>query len=804
MKLSLNWVREHVRPKADAAAIAGRLTRAGIEATAEPLPTVSHEIVVGQITALEPHPRADRLRVAQVDVGGKQPLTIVCGAANAAVGMKAPVARAGAVLPNGTEIRQAALRGVESSGMLCSAAELGLAEKSEGLLELDADAPVGKTLNEYLGLSDSIIELELTPNRGDCLGVAGLARELSAVFGVENRSAEPAPVKVRDPRKLAVKVERSADCPAYAGRLVCGLDAAARTPDWMRERLRRSGLRPIHPLVDITHYVMLELGQPMHAFDAAKLSGGITVRRARNSETLTLLNEQVVIGTPDDLLIADEAGALALAGVMGGLPSSVTAATRDVFLESACFSPELVAATGRRLKINSDALYRFERGVDPVLQRRALERATQLVLEICGGRAGPVTLAGGRVPVVPKVRLRRSQLDRLVGHVIPSADVETALKRLGLGAKRSGTKTWDVSVPSWRYDLRIEADLVEEVARLYGYDRIPARPYAARLAGGGVTELKRPVTAAGRLLVARGYQEAVTYSFVDATLQEKLNPAVPAIALDNPMADTQGVMRTTLWSGLLPALRHNLQRQHARVRLFEAGTCFRDNDGITVETTRVAGIAAGPAAAEQWGVAARPVDFFDVKADVEALLGREAGQYSFERGEHPALHPGQCARVLRKGREAGWVGALHPRWVRLLDLSAAPMLFELDWSVLETSAMPVPQSPSEFPSSRRDLAVVVPENVSVSQILAAIREAAGSLLVGLGVFDLYRGAGLPNGFKSVAFGLIFQDNSRTLTDQEVDSAAQAAAAALAKQFGASIRGSNRGGTDQSGTGGSAV
>ncbi len=804
MKLSANWLREFVKPKADAAQIAERLTRTGVEASAEALPKLSDQIIVGQITDLQPHPQADRLRVAQVNVGGKQALTIVCGAANAAVGMKAPVATVGATLPNGTAIRQAALRGVESAGMLCSAEELGFAEKSEGLLVLDADAPLGKTLNEYLGLPDSIIELELTPNRGDCLGLAGLAREVSAIFALKAELPEATAVKVQESRKLAVKIDSAADCPHYAGRLVTGLNAAARTPDWMRERLRRSGLRTIHPLVDITAYVMLELGQPMHAFDAARISGPVSVRRARAGEKLVLLNDQVVNCTTDDLLIADAAAPLALAGVMGGLPSSVSATTTEAFLESACFTPERVARTGRRLRINSDALYRFERGVDPGLQQQALERATQLVLEICGGRAGPVSFAGARTPKTPKIRLRRSQLDRLIGHEIPSAEVEGALKRLGLGVTKAGAKAWVATVPSARYDLRIEADLIEEVARLYGYDRIPARAYSAQLVAGTASELQRTVAAPARQLIARGYQEAVTYSFVEADLQEQLNPGPKAIPLDNPMADTQGVMRTTLWGGLLTAVRHNLQRQHPRVRLFEAGTCFEDRDGVTVEKLRLAGVAAGPAAAEQWGVPARPVDFFDVKADVEALLGRDLSQVRFERAGHPALHPGQSARLLREGRQLGWIGTLHPRWAQSLDLQTAPVLFELEWATLAPSTLAAPQVPSEFPSSRRDLALVVPENLSVSDLLDAIRDTAGGLLGALSVFDVYRGTGLPKGFKSVAFGLIFQDNSRTLTDQEVDAVAQAVATALEKRFGASIRGSNRGGTDQSGIGGSAV
>ncbi len=783
MNISEAWLREWVDVQASTREIADRLVMAGLELEIQPASLPLQHVVVGRIEALTAHPQADKLRVAQVNAG-KERLQIVCGAANAREGMVAPVALVGATLPGEVKITQAKLRGVDSAGMLCSAKELGLAERSEGLLELDADAKPGAPVTDHLHLKDQILVLEITPNRGDCLSVQGLAREVAALYETTVRAPriELAGAAISD--RVEVQIENLADCPSYAGRVMSGLNLEARTPDWMREKLRRSGIRSIHPVVDVTNYVMLELGQPMHAFDLARIKGAVRVRRARAGESLRLLNNQLVQLSPSDLLITDDTGPLALAGVMGGAESEVTASTATVFLESACFAPGAVAGAGRRYKLTSDAVYRFERGVDPALQRQALERATHLLLQICGGKAGPVTHAGAEQPEPIHIQLRHQRLLALLGYEISELQTAQLLLRLGIELAVESSGVWLCTVPSYRYDLRLEVDLIEEVARLHGYDRIPTQSYPAGLAPAPVPETRRSAAQAGGALAARGWQEVVTYSFVEPKLQERLAPGVEAIRLDNPIADTLTVMRTTLWGGLIAAWRHNSQRQQKRLRLFEHAVCFRREEGRIVETPRLAGIASGPALPEQWDAPRRDVDFFDVKGDLEAMLGTG---YQFEKSTHPVLHPGRSARVVHRGRQAGWLGALHPAIVLALDLPETPLLFELDWETIADIAVPKARRLSEFPGSRRDLAPVLTEAVEAAAVLGAVRAAAGPNLQEVRVLSIYRGDALGAGFKSMALGLIFQDYSRTLTDKDIDTAVQAVMRTLEREFGATFR-----------------
>lgn len=786
MKISEKWLREWADPGVDIQVIADRLVMAGLELEVEPaVAELASGVVVGHIVAVAPHPDAERLRVCEVDVGGGRRETIVCGASNARERLNVPCALPGARLPGGIAIGVSKLRGVESRGMLCSARELALSERSEGLLELDASAPAGMPIEQYLHLHDHILNLELTPNRGDCLSVLGLAREISALFGATARQPVVPEMVATVEDVRSVEVEDAAACTRFAGRLVIGLNPDARTPDWMRERLRRSGIRSIQPLVDITHYVMLELGQPMHAYDAHKLGGTVRVRRARTGEKLTLLNEQT-IELSDELVIADEHGPVGLAGVMGGAATAVSAGTTATFLESACFTMDAVAGVGRRHKLSSDAAYRFERGVDPALQRTALERATELVLQICGGHAGPVSETGGKAQRAP-IALRKARLDRVLGYEIPDAEVEAVLTRLSIAVAPLADGVWTVSPPSFRHDLAIEADLIEEVARLYGYDRIPVRPYCAALAPTRPLESERSPMRTRDLLAARGWQEIVSLSFADPAVQAQLDGGVEAVALDNPLAEQLAVMRTSLWSGLLRAWTYNRARQQPRAKLFELGVCFMRQGGAIVEVPRIAGLAAGSVRPEQWGEPVRAIDFYDVKGDLEALFATSAASLSAVAEAHPALHPGRSARLRVDGRACGWLGQLHPAQARLFDLSEAPILFEIDWSALAQLRVPRAESLSEFPSSRRDLALLLPDDVTSQAVCEVARSAAGELLRRVWVFDVYRGANLPDGLKSVALGLIFQDYSRTLTVEEIDAAMAAIGESLKTQLGASDR-----------------
>jgi phenylalanyl-tRNA synthetase beta chain len=788
MKLSESWLREWVNPPVDARALAARLTMAGIEAEGEPLTSdPPRGVVVAKILACAPHPQADRLRVCEIDAGGSAPLTIVCGAANARPGILVPAALPGAVLPGGKAIGQASLRGVDSAGMLCSAAELGLAEKSEGLLELDPGAAPGTPIEKHLGLDDRLLNLELTPNRGDCLSIAGVAREVGALYALDVLGPNLRPAVVVGHEQQVVVVEDSGGCPHYLGRVIAKLKPDVRTPDWMRERLRRSGIRTIHPLVDITNYVMIELGQPLHAFDRARLSGPVRIRRARTGERLSLLDGQSVELAPQDLLIADDSGPLVLAGVMGGVASGVSAQTSSVFVESACFDPVTIAGAGRRHKILSDSRYRNERGVDPALQRKALDRATQLITQICGGEPGPITEVGRAPAQAATINLRHSQVTRLLGCDIAAHEVPELLMRLGIEMQNESAGAWRARIPTHRYDLRLEADLVEEVGRLYGYERIPARAYAAQLTPSAPSEAVRSADAVKDCLIARGYQEVLTYSFVDPRLQAQLDPGAQAVMLDNPIAETLSAMRTNLWSGLVTTWQHNRQRQQRRARLFELGSCYALDGSANREATRLGGLVAGTAQPEQWGTAERAADFYDVKADLEALLGASLAECRFETAGHPALHPGRSARVRRGERELGWIGALHPRLAQSLDLGEPPVLFELDWALLRETAVPRAQPLSEFPSSRRDLSVVLAESVTAEQLLECARTAGGGLLKSAFLFDIYRGPGLREGCRSISLGLIFQEYSRTLNDDEVDAAVAAITARVAAELGGSIR-----------------
>lgn len=791
MKLSEQWLREWVSPKLDTAELAHRLTMAGLEVGAvEAVAPALKSVVVGEIRSTEPHPDADKLRVCRVAVGRGPDIQIVCGAANAAPGMKAPVALPGAVLPDGTEIRAAQLRGVASAGMLCSAAELGLDDGTNGLMALDADAPVGKALTDYLGLDDRTLEVDLTPNRGDCLSVAGIAREVAALTGAKLKAPALRPVAAKSKRRFKVTLRAPKECPQYVGRVIEGIRADAATPSWMRERLRRSGIRGIHPVVDVTNYVMLELGQPMHAFDLGRLTGAIQVRRARGGEKMKLLDGKEYAISAGALVIADDTGPLALAGIMGGETSAVSGATKDIFLESAWFHPDAIAGRARALGLQTDSSQRFERGVDPQLQRRAVERATQLIVSICGGRPGPVVeeRVRAQLPKVPVVTLRAARIERVLGIAVTPAIVASVLRRLGM-APKSASGGWKVVPPSHRFDIRREEDLIEEVARVHGYDRVPSRRPRVAMVAPPVPEARRAVGSLRLAMADRDYQEVVTYSFVDPALQALIDPAQTPLSLANPISADMASMRTSLLPGLLKTIAYNLNRQQNRVRVFEVGRCFVPQEKGLDHGYRLSAAITGNAGREQWGEPNRPADFYDLKGDLEALAGQAGwgSRFAFEPGDHPALHPGQSARVMANGRSVGYLGAVHPDILCKLGIAQPVLVMELALEALQDAKLPVFQDISRFPAVRRDIAVVVDEAVPAGRILEKTAAVAGKLLVNLELFDEYRGKGIDSGRKSLALALTFQDSSRTLKEEEVDTLRQAVVTALGAAFGAVLR-----------------
>lgn len=791
MRFPESWLREWVATELDTGALSERLTLLGLEVdSVEPVAPPFSGVVVGRIDAVEPHPEAGKLSVCRVDDGSGETHQVVCGAPNAAAGLHAPFARVGAVLPDGTAIEATKLRGVESAGMLCSAVELGAGEAADGLWDLGDDAPVGADLRAHAELDASIFEIDLTPNRGDCLSLRGLARELAAATGESVTAPDPEPVPADLDDRFPVTLSAPAGCPRYAGRVIRGVDREATSPRWLRRRLEHSGVRPIQPLVDVTNLVMLEFGQPMHAFDLAKLRGGIDVRMGRPDENIDLLDERTVTVDGETLVIADERGPVALAGIMGGAPTAVSADTVDVFLESACFLPHAMAGRARRYATHTDSSHRFERGVDPELAPAAIERATALIQSICGGRAGPVDdqVERDHLPRRAIITLRAERLRRLLGYAPDADEVGAMLERLGV-AVTAVADGWRAEVPSWRFDLAIEADLIEEVARLYGYNRAPRTHPRQAVRIAPQSETRRAIDAIRDGLVERGWHEAVTYSFVDVTVQEALDPDTDPLALANPLSSDMGVMRTSLWPGLIQTAMHNLNRQQERVRLFEIGKRFRPGGaGALDQTDGLAGLAVGPYRPEQWSATARETDFFDVKGDLEALLaplGHE--RFRFVAAAHPALHPGQSARVERDGVQIGWIGTLHPRLQERFDLARAPVLFEIDLEPLLEQPLPAFEPVSKYPAIRRDLAVIVDEQVTSDALLASVREAAPAELRDVFVFDVYRGKGIDSGRKSLALGLILQGLSRTLTDSEVDSASDDVLAHLRSTHGATLR-----------------
>ncbi len=787
MKFSENWLRKLVNPKINTTQLVEQLTAAGLEVDSTTSVSVDFsKVVIAEIIDVQPHPDAERLRVCQVKVNQKQAVTIVTNVADVTVGMKVACALEGAQLPN-LEIKTTKLRGVTSQGMFCGYETLGMGEASAGLVTFPFDAPIGAEVRKYLELDDTIIDIELTPNRGDCLSLTGIAREVAVANHLKIKPSKLSVNKVTIDTSITTEVKALEACPHYFTRVIKNINVNTVTPIEMRETLRRSGIRSIHPVVDVTNYVMLELGQPMHAFDLAKIHSGLMVRFAKPQEKLTLLDGNEIELSKDVLVIADKKHALALAGVMGGLDSAVTTETVDIVLESAYFAPLTIQGRARRYGLHTEGSHRFERGVDYTIQEIALERATTLITQLVGGQAGPIQkqVAKEYLPKRKAIKLREPRLAKLLGCKIPKREITNILQGLGMQVK-VGKESWSVMPPSYRFDINLEVDLIEEVARIYGYDHIPAQLPRQTIQMLPIASEQVPVRRFAHLLKDLGYQEAITYSFINPKWQEALILNSEGLCLANPISSELSVMRTTLWSGLLPALQNNLQHQQERVRLFEIGTRFVEQKGQLQQLATIAGVAIGDRVAEQWDETKQAVDFYAMKADVEKLLALTGKPYSWQTANHPALHPGRSAAIYRDAQLIGWLGELHPRLQQAWDLGRV-MLFELDMALLNQATLTHYQSVSKYPAVRRDLAILVNSAISAEQITKIIREIAGNMLNKLIIFDIYQGQGVITGEKSMALGLIFQADDHTLIDEEVNHLIEQVLIALKQSINARLR-----------------
>ena len=810
MKFSESWLREWVNPALTSDELAHQITMAGLEVDGvDPVAGEFSGVVIGEVVECGPHPDADKLQVTKISLGDYSSATvekgelidIVCGAKNCRKGLKVAVATVGAVLPGDFKIKKAKLRGVPSFGMLCSESEIGLADDSAGIMELAADAPVGTCVREYLDLNDVTIDVDLTANRGDCLGLKGLAREVGVLNSLAVTEPTITAVVPTIDDALTINVEANEACPRYLGRVIKGINPSATTPLWMVEKLRRCGTRAIDPAVDVTNYVLLELGHPMHAFDLAKLDGGvnakITVRFANKEEKLTLLDEKEVTLKEGTLVIADEKKALAMAGIFGGLESGVTTNTTDIFLESAFFAPLAILGKARQYGLHTDSSHRYERGIDPTLQFDAIERATELLLEIVGGQAGPVVEAksDADIPQTKEVSLRREKLDGRIGHHIGDEQVSEILTRLGFTVSTTGegvAKVWQVIVPAYRFDIKIEVDLIEEVARIFGYNNIPNIAPKAALKMCEKKEAKLSLINLKQVLVNRDYQEAITYSFVDPKVQALLHPDQAVMTLPHPISSEMSVMRLSLWTGLLQSMVYNQNRQQGRVRLFEAGLRFVPDESAengVRQQNMLAGVISGLRVDEHWSMEKAATDFYDIKGDVEALLALtcDAQGYEFSKAEVDALHPGQTAQITKNGVLVGHVGTLHPELERKLGLNGRTLIFELLLSEVLVQKIPEASDISRFPANRRDLAIVVKEEVDAKKVLQLIEKVGGNYLIDLNLFDVYQGQGIEEGYKSLAIALVLQDTSKTLEEKDITDVIDRVVETLKTELNASLR-----------------
>ena len=791
MKISENWLRSWVNPDLSTDELVAALTMAGLEVDGtEAMGAELSGVLVGQIVKAEQHPEADKLQVCTVDVGAEESLQIICGAPNAREGIKVAVATIGCVLPGDFKIKKAKLRGVASFGMLCSGKELELSDDHDGIIELAENAQIGQQLIEHLGMKDTAIDIDLTPNRGDCLGIKGVATEVGVLTQTKVNPVEIKPVTATSKETIQVKLNAAKANPRFTARVITGINSKAKTPDWMKARLLGSDIRSIDPVVDVTNYVMLELGHPMHAFDRKNISGAIEVRYADKNEKLILLDDKEIELREDTLVVADQEKALSMAGIMGGKFSGINSETTDIILEAAHWEPIQIAGKARSYGLHTDASHRFERGVDYNLCAQTIERATQLLLEIVGGQAGPIVdeISQEFFPKSRQVKLRRARIERLLGITLSDEQVTDILTRLGMELTEQDDG-WLVQIPSCRFDISIEADLIEELVRIYGYNNVPSRKPVGELSMIRRQENRLLKSQIGHLLADRGYQEIITYTFIDKNSQQLIDPELEALPLVNPISADLSVMRTSLWPGLLKTVEYNQKRQHDHIRFFETGLKFIQSDEGLEQTPVIAGAISGRKYAENWSRDDSKFDFFDLKGDIEALFRLTAAdeQFSFVASQRAGLHPGQTAQISRNGKNCGFIGKIHPETQKAFDIDEPVYLFELELKRVTQRKLPKFTSLSKFPSIRRDLAILVKESVTSSQIVDLIGQTAKNWLNNVVIFDIYRGKGIDSGFKSVALGIILQRNDKTFKDAEINKTMDRVISALKDKLVAVLR-----------------
>ncbi len=783
MNISTAWLREWIDPKVSDADLAEKLTMAGLEVNA--ISTVAPDfagVVVGFVTSCEKHPDADKLNLCKVDIGAEKDLQIICGAKNIRAGLKVIVATIGAELPNELQIKKAKLRGVESFGMICSAAELGLIEDSSGISELDADAPIGQDIRQYLQLDDNIIELDITPNRGDCFSILGVAREVSALFAADLSLPSKPKFSAQGICAISASVSNPKACPKYLSRSISGIDNTVKTPQSIANKLLHSGQQLHSPVVDITNFVLLELGQPLHAFDSEKIKGDIEIRNAKSGEEIELLNETNAQLNENTLIVADQQKVLAIAGIMGGMEASTQENSTQILLESAFFEPVAIAGKARDYGLHTESSLRFERGVDFAITKTALDRATDLIVQICGGKASEISscIDKSALPKLPSINISQQRIQKVLGFEMSNEWIEAKFKSLGFEVSKKTANSWSVIPPSFRFDIRIDADLIEELARLFGYDKLPVQKLSLDANIGTVSMGKTSTDKIMQSLVSRGYQEIISYSFIAQKYHDLLTPNANKITLLNPISSELSIMRSSLWAGLLQTLESNQRRGHCDARFFEIGLCF---DGVEADKQKgkLAAIISGNRFEAQWSSATCAVDFFDAKADLESLLQLSLQDFSFEESEHPALQKGQTAAITAAGENVGWIGALSPSVAQQLSVPKC-YLFEIDLEALLRCKIPQYQAFSQYQKAQRDICIILDQSIPVSALIAGIKALGQSDFVGVSLFDVYEGEGIEAGKKSLAFNLSYQSLEATLSDEEVNAKVDEVLALMQDKF----------------------